>query len=67
MTENMFTNNKKSLKIQKGLSESVNRRTNNTMTKGKPTSNNLQINTQQTTKDREPLIPLGTGDDAPEE
>jgi len=36
------------------------------MVKRKGTNNNLQINTQTTT-DRETLIPLRTGDDAPEE
>jgi len=63
MTDNMFTNNKKSLKISK-ITESVNiRRTDNTMDKIKRTNNNLQSNTQ-TTKDR---VTLRHNDNAPEE
>jgi hypothetical protein len=49
----MLLNGKKSLKIPKGLSESVNRRTDNTMDKKKLQNNDLQ-NTTQKTNDKAP-------------
>jgi len=51
---------KKSLKIPKGISESVNRRTDNTMTKRKRTNNHIQNTTQKTT-DGVTRNPLKTG------
>ena len=67
MTENMFSNNKNNLKISKEIiriGKLKNDRQHNDLSKN--ANNNLQNNTQ-TTKDRETLIPLRNGDDAPEE
>ena len=55
----MILKGKKSLKIPKGLSESVNRRTDNTMEK-KPQNNDLQ-NTTQKTNDQAPWTPQKLG------
>ena len=49
----MLLKGKKSLKIPKGLSESVNRRTDNTMDPKKKKKNDLQ-NTTQKTNDQSP-------------
>jgi hemerythrin len=63
----MFSNNKNNLKISKEIiriGKLKNDRQHNDLSKN--ANNNLQNNTQ-TTKDRETLIPLRNGDDAPEE
>ena len=63
----MLLKGKKSLKIPKELSESINRRTDNTIQK-KPQNNDLQITTQKT-NDLAPWTPqkLGLSSDALEE
>jgi hypothetical protein len=55
----MLWKGKKSLKIPKGLSESINRRTDNTMDKN-PKNNDLQ-NTTQKTNDQAPWTPQKPG------
>ena len=56
----MLLKGKKSLKIPKGLSESVNRRTDNTMDQKKTQKNDLQ-NTTQKTNDQSPWTPQKVG------